>query len=168
MSPTDGKPDVLNKMDALLNRQRTGEPPQLERASAAAKAERAAIPVLTDIVPEANDIPVLTEALSPQEAPRPPQQAEPTPVAPGIRNKPEAAPTDSPMESTLNQLEEFLVQELENRIALELTASLDHALNELLERSREHIRHVVREAIQTELTRQLGSPLTDNHSKPRD
>lgn len=158
MSPTDGEPDVLNKMDALLNRQRTGEPPQLERDSAAAKAERAAIPVLTDIIPEAKDIPVLTEALSQQETLKPSRQADPL-MPPEIRDKPEQAETaKSPqMESTLDQLEDFLVQELENRIALELTATLDHALNELLERSREHIRHVVREAIQTELTRQIGS-----------
>ena len=154
MSPTDGKPDVLDKMDALLNRQRTGEPPQRELETAAARAERAAIHILTDIVPEATDLPVLTEAL-PQSQPAPlaaqsPATTEPLPES----SSPQPAPPGPPAAThSFSQLEEFLVQELESRIALELTASLDLALNELLERSREHLSQVVHEAIHAELGR---------------
>lgn len=164
MPPTDGKPDVLDKMDALLNRQRTGEPPQRDLESAAARAERAAIPILTDIVPEATDIPVLTEAL-PQTPASPPRIAAPGSQPESPRETPHhAATTDLPPAAhSFSQLEEFLVQELESRIALELTASLDLALNQLLERSREHIRQVVREAIRAELTRQPGNTSTENN-----
>ena len=44
-------------------------------------------------------------------------------------------------------MEEFMVQELENRIALEFTATLERTLNELLDHSREHIRLAVRVAL---------------------
>lgn len=154
MPPTDDKPDVLDKMDALLNRQRTGEPPQRDLESAAARAERASIPILTDIVPEATDLPVLTEAL-PQPQPAPVAAQPRTTTESRAENLSPQAATPSPPSAThsFSQLEEFLVQELESRIALELTASLDLALNELLERSREHIRQVVHEAIHAELGR---------------
>lgn len=141
MDPASGEPDLLEKVDALLTRHRTGSPPQQETAP---QADRAAIPVLTDIVVEADTIPVLTDAVATVEA------NEPTPAesAPIAQAGADARTTEiAHDEEALRRIEEFLVREMENRIALEFTASLDRALNELLDRSREHIRHLVREAL---------------------
>jgi hypothetical protein len=132
MDPTGGKPDVLKKIDALLTRHRTAAPAQPDLASAGKQADREAIPVLTEAITEDGTIPVLTEAVTAVEANK-------------AGTGGQAAAT--PDEEALRQIEEFMVRELENRIALEFTATLDRALSELLNHSHEHIRHAVREAL---------------------
>jgi len=157
MNPADGEPDVLGKIDALLTRHRTGAPTQQDLASAEAQAARAAIPVLTEIITEDSTIPVLTEAVPVTEANeaatadfgKPPLRIEVAASEPASTGDPVANLSHD--EAALRQIEEFMVQELENRIALEFTATLDRALNELLDHSREHIRHAVREALKQRL-----------------
>lgn len=141
--------DVLGKIDALLTRHRTAAPVPQDAAKAEQHAEREAIPVLTEVVPEPDSIPILTDAI-PQATSRPAEEPHQQTDHRATPAEIEAGPDISILaqsQESLQQLEEFLIQELENRIALEFTVALDHALEELLERSREHIRHVVREAI---------------------
>ncbi|MBZ0094241.1 MAG: hypothetical protein K8H75_02520 [Sulfuricella sp.] len=153
MDPANSEPDILGKIDALLTRHRTGAPTQQDLASAEAQAARASIPVLTEIITDDSTIPVLTEAT--------PATGENQAATAGKGKLPpiievaasEPASTGDPVaaishdEAALRQIEEFMVQELENRIALEFTATLDRALNELLDHSREHIRLAVRVAL---------------------
>jgi len=160
MDPANGEPDVLGKIDALLTRHRTGAPTQQDLASAEAQAARASIPILTEIITEDRTIPVLTEAVPATETKeaatagieKPPLQIE------VVANEPANVITPvaniSHDEETLQHIEDFMVQELENRIALEFAATLDRALNELLDHSREHIRFAVRVA----LKQGLGTP----------
>jgi len=157
MDPANGEPDVLGKIDALLTRHRTGAPTQQDLASAEAQAARAAIPILTEIITEDSSIPVLTDAVSATEANEAAtaDNGEP-PLHIEVAASESASTGDqvadiSHDEEALRQIEEFMVQELENRIALEFTATLDRALNELLDHSREHIRHAVREALRQRL-----------------
>lgn len=160
MDPANGEPDVLGKIDALLTRHRTGAPTQQDLASAEAQAARAAIPVLTEIIAEDSTIPVLTEAVPATEANeattagngKPPLHIEVAASEPASTGDPIA--DISRDQEALRQLEESMVQELENRIAMEFTATLARALIELLDHSREHIRHAVREA----LKQRLGTP----------
>jgi hypothetical protein len=158
MDPANGEPDVLGKIDALLTRHRTGAPTQQGLASAEAQAARASIPVLTEIITEDRTIPVLTEAVPAMEKKetatagieKPPLRFEVTASEQASKIEPIVAiPHD---EAALRQIEEFMVQELENRIALEFAATLDRALNELLEHSREHIRLAVRVALKQGLS----------------
>lgn len=149
MDPANGEPDILGKIDALLTRHRSGAPTQQYLASAEALAARASIPVLTEIITEDRTIPVLTEAMPTTEAKeaatagieKPPLHIE------VIASEPANTVGPSHDEAALQQIEEFMVQELENRIALEFAATLDRALNELLDHSREHIRLAVRVAL---------------------
>jgi len=153
MDPASGAPGVLEKIDALLTRHRTGAPTQQDLATAVEQADRAAIPVLTEVIAEADTIPVLTDAVTSPEASEPGSVSAPT-----AQTSDEAEKHPPPNEESLRRMEECLMRELENRIALELTVVLDRALEELLERSRDHIRHAVREALGNELSKQLGSP----------
>lgn len=157
------QPDVLGKIDALLTRHRTGTPTQQDLASAETQAARAAIPVLTEIVTDDSSIPVLTEAV--------PASGLNEAAAAGSGKSSlhvevdtsEQARTSEPVadiphdEAVLHEIEEAMVQELESRIALEFTATLDRALNELLDHTREHIRHAVRAA----LKQRPGTPGSD-------
>ncbi len=160
MDSANGETDVLGKIDALLTRHRTGAPTRQDLVSAEAQAARAAIPVLTEIITDDSAIPVLTEAVSATGASesmtagnvKSPPHIEADTREPACSNDPVANLPDD--EAALRQIEEFMVRELENRIALEFTATLDRALNELLEHSREHIRLAVRVA----LKQQLGAP----------
>lgn len=160
MDPANSEPDVLGKIDALLTRHRTGAPTQQDLASAEAQAARASIPVLTEIITDDSTIPVLTEATpaTGENQAATAGKGELPPIIEVAASEP--ASTGYPVaviphnEAALRQIEEFMVQELENRIALEFTATLDRALNELLDHSREHIRHAVREA----LKRRIGTP----------
>ncbi len=138
----NGEPDILGKMDALLTRHRTGAPTPQDLAAAEQQAGKAAIPVLTEIVIEPSTIPVLTDAITSAAVSKP--ETPPPPSAPESIDQ---SADFSRHEESLRQMEELLVQELENRISLEFAATLDRALNELMERSREHIRHVVHEAL---------------------
>lgn len=157
MDTATGKPDVLGKMDALLTRHKTGEPAQQNLMSAEAQAARASIPVLTEIVTDDSSIPVLTEAVSAAKADVTAMTGNIAPLPHVEPSVPEQTLTDDPIanishdEATLRQIEEFMVQELENRIALEFTATLDRALNELLDHTREHIRLAVRVALKQRL-----------------
>jgi len=152
MDSAHGEPDVLGKIDALLTRHRTGAPAQQDLASTEAQAARAAIPVLTEIVPEDSTIPVLTDAVPVAEANEAATAGDgETPLHIEVAASEPAStgsPTDTSQdEEALRQIEEFMVQELENRIALEFAATLDRALNELLDHTREHIRLAVRVAL---------------------
>lgn len=149
MDPASGAPGVLEKIDALLTRHRTGAPTQQDLAAAGEQADRAAIPVLTEVVAEADTIPLLTDALTSPEASEPGSASAPTTQAGD-----EAEKHSTLDEVSLQRMEERLMRELENRIALELTSVLDRALEELLDRSRDHIRHAVREALGNELGKQ--------------
>lgn len=157
MNPINGQPDVLGKIDALLTRHKTGESAQQNLKSAEVQAARAAIPVLTEVITDDRSIPVLTEAVSAAKAStnptvisvQPPPHVEPVAYEHASTEVPISnAPHD---EATMRQIEEFMVQELENRIALEFTATLDRALNELLDHTREHIRLAVRVALKQRL-----------------
>ncbi|MHB1591176.1 MAG: hypothetical protein ACYCTW_06555 [Sulfuricella sp.] len=145
------EPDVLGKIDALLTRHRTGAPTRQDLVSAEAQAARAAIPVLTEIITEDSTIPVLTEAVAPVEANKTETEGDATPPSPTEQTGTGGQAADIPDDEALRQIEEFMVQELENRIALEFTATLDRALNELLDHTREHIRYAVREALKRRL-----------------
>lgn len=150
MDSNRDKVDVLGKIDALLTRHRTAAPMPQDAAKAGQHAEREAIPVLTEIIAEPDTIPILTDAVTQPSpsAPSPEEQNNPAiPDSDTAKSAVQANPSLIDSEASLQQLEEFLIQELENRIALEFTVALDHALEELLDRSREHIRHVVREAL---------------------
>lgn len=153
MDPANGEPGVLGKIDALLTRHRAGAPTRQDLASAEAQAARAAIPVLTEIVTEDSTIPVLTEAVPATQANEAATASHGKPALHIEVAASEQASTGAPVadlshdEAALHQIEEFMVQELENRIALEFTATLDRALNELLDHTREHIRHAVRVAL---------------------
>lgn len=162
MDPTSGEPDVLDKIDALLTRHRTGAPAQQDLASAEEQADRAAIPVLTEVITEDSTIPVLTEAVPAVEAHETETNGDETLPPPAEPAPADQAADISDEEVALRQIEEFMVQELENRIALEFTATLDRALNELLDHSREHIRHAVREA----LKQRPGTPPRDADDSP--
>jgi len=159
MEPGSSESDILAKIDALLIRHRTGTPAQQDPASARQQADRATIPVLTEIIVEPDTIPVLTDAIAASHR-EPSAQASDAEMDICGKNAPDIEPppdglstTGDPAahiahgEETLRQMEEFMVQELESRIALEFTATLDRALNELLDHTREHIRHAVREAL---------------------
>lgn len=160
MDPANGEPDVLGKIDALLTRHRTATPAQQDLISSEAQAARATIPVLTEIITEDSAIPILTEAVSAAKANaaatvgdgKPPLLIEV--VASEQTSTAGLITGTSHDEIALHQIEEFMVQELEDRIALEFTATLDRALNELLDHTREHIRHAVREV----LKQRLGTP----------
>lgn len=145
------KIDVLGKIDALLTRHRTAAPMPQDAAKAGQHAEREAIPVLTEIIAEPDTIPILTDAVTQPSPSAPSPEEQNNPAIPDSDTAKSVAQTNISTlidsEASLQQLEEFLIQELENRIALEFTVALDHALEELLDRSREHIRHVVREAL---------------------
>lgn len=158
MDPASGAPGVLEKIDALLTRHRTGAPTQQDLATSGEQADRAAIPVLTEVVAETDTIPVLTDAVPSPEASEPGSVSAPTVQAGNGAEKylPQS-------EESLHRMEERLMRELENRIALELTSVLDRALEELLDRSRDHIRHAVREA----LKQQPGTPDADNNGQDR-
>ena len=168
MDPANGEPDLLGKIDALLTRHRTGAPTQHDLASAEAQAARASIPVLTEIITEDSTIPVLTEAVPATQANeaatagivKPPRHIEVT--ASEQASTGDQVTDISHDEESLHQIEEFMVQELENRIALEFTATLDRTLNELLEHSREHIRLAVRVA----LKQRLGPPSHGTQEDP--
>lgn len=153
MDPANSEPDVLGKIDALLTRHRTGAPTQQDLASAEAQAARASIPVLTEIITDDSAIPVLTEAVSIAEENQAATagKGELPPIIEVAASEPagtgDSVAAISHNEAALRQIEEFMVQELENRIALEFTATLDRALNELLDHSREHIRLAVRVAL---------------------
>ncbi|HUW49502.1 MAG TPA: hypothetical protein VMV75_00650 [Sulfuricella sp.] len=167
MDPVSGEPDVLGKVDALLTRHRTGTPSPQESSEAGQQADRASIPVLSEVVAEPSTIPILTDALPPVKA----GESE-TGIDEEITLPVEPMPTDhadtegsatslSLDEETLRQTEEFLIHELENRIAMEFAATLDRALTELLDNSREHIRHTVREAFGSRLKEQAGDTSPD-------
>jgi len=149
MDPANDEPDVLGKIDALLTRHRTGAPTQQDLASAETLSARASIPVLTEIITEDRTIPVLTEAMPAAETKeaatadieKPPFHIE------VVASEPASTVGPSHDEAALQHIEEFMVQELENRIALEFAATLDRTLNELLDHSREHIRLAVRVAL---------------------
>jgi hypothetical protein len=141
------EPDVLGKIDALLTRHRTGAPAQQDLAMAETQAARAAIPVLTEIITDDNTIPVLTEAVPVAET------NETATAGNGESQRHIDISAGDPVaniphdDAALRQIEEFMVRELENRIALEFAATLDRALNELLDQTREHIRLAVRVAL---------------------
>lgn len=159
MDPTGGKPDVLDKIDALLTRHRTASPVQQDLASAGKQADREAIPVLTEAITEDGTIPVLTEAVAAVEASKT-ETDDNAPPFPTEQAGTGDQAAEIPDDEALRQIEEFMVRELENRIALEFTATLDRALSELLDHSREHIRHAVREA----LKQRPGTPPRDADS----
>lgn len=150
MDPVNDEPDVLGKVDALLTRHRTGTPSPQETAEPGQHADRASIPVLSEVVAEPATIPVLTAALSEETPP----SVEPMPTVQAGTEEP--ATSGSLNEETLRRIEEFLILELEDRIAMEFAASLDKALTEMLGNSREHIRHAVREALEIHLDKQAG------------
>lgn len=150
MDSSGGKPDVLDKIDALLTRHRNALPAQQDLSK---QADREAIPVLTEIVGEGGAIPVLTEAVA-NEAGTDDDAAGQTGAG--------GQAADIPDDEALRRIEEFMVSELESRIALEFTATLERALGELLDRSREHIRHAVREA----LRQRPGTPPRDTDDGP--
>ncbi|MDD5241394.1 MAG: hypothetical protein PHG47_06690 [Sulfuricella sp.] len=167
MNSVNGEPDVLGKVDALLTRHRTGAPSSQEPAEAGQQAARATIPVLSEVVAEPSTIPLLTDALPPvktgkseadiDEETIPPVEPVPTDHADG-----ETPATNLSLdEEALCRAEEFLVRELEDRIAIEFAATLDRALAELLDNSREHIRHAVREALESHLKKHAGDTSSD-------
>ena len=168
MEPAGGEPDVLGKMDALLTRHRTGTPVQQDPASVRQHADRATIPVLTEIIVEPDTIPVLTDAIVSPKPVSPAQASDSEtdniePPAADLSTTEDRAANIALDEEILRQTEEFMVQELENRIALEFTATLDRTLNELLDHTREHIRHAVREA----LKQRPAAPATDTGNDPQ-
>lgn len=168
MEPAGGEPDVLGKMDALLTRHRTGTPVQQDPASARQQAERATIPVLTEIIVEPDTIPVLTDAIVSPKPVSPAQASDSEtdniePPAADLSTTEDRAANIALDEEILRQTEELMVQELENHIALEFTATLDRTLNELLDHTREHIRHAVREA----LKQRPAAPATDTGNDPQ-
>lgn len=162
------EPDVLGKIDALLTRHRTGAPARQDLAAAETQAARAAIPVLTEILTEDSTIPVLTEAVPAMEGNeaatagngKPPPHIEVAASEPA--STVDSIADISHEEEALRQIEEFMVQELEQRIALEFASTLDRALNELLDHTREHIRLAVRVA----LKQRLGTPLHGTQEDP--
>lgn len=159
MDPVNDQPDVLGKVDALLTRHRTGTPSPQEAAESGQQADRASIPVLSEVVAEPAAIPVLTDTLADIDTAAP-LSIEPLPVV--QIDTAESAASRPLDEATQHRIEEFLILELEDRIAMEFAASLDKALTEMLDNSREHIRHAVREALEIHLNKHVGDATTGN------
>lgn len=165
MTPGPSTKDIFAKMDALLKRHQPGAaqaapaihqeqsppPPIFEDiappAELAAAAERRPepaeqIPTLTEVVamaPEEPAIPVLTEI-----------------VETGSRREPDEH-GEIALDEALHRLEDHLAQQLENRIAPQLSAAFDRALTELLETSRTYIEQAVRDTLAEELRKQLDA-----------
>lgn len=158
MDPVSDKPDVLGKIDALLTRHRSGAPsPQKPMETA-----RASIPVLSDVVAEPHTIPVLTDALPAVKLDEFETETDEKPIVSDESAPADHAATGKPVASlplddeTLRRTEEFLIRELEDRIAIEFSTILDRALTELLDNSREHVRRAVREALGSHLKKQIS------------
>lgn len=159
MSREPSTEDVLAKMDALLRKHHPGPavagapgnvfeeivPP----AELAAVAERRPepdelIPTLTEVVAleglaGEDRIPVLTEVVEAADESASPELADKT------------------LDEALRRVEDLLVEQLENRIAPQLSAAFDRALGELLENSRIYIRQAVHDTLAQELRKQLGT-----------
>lgn len=146
MEPTfDAEPDssdVLDKVDALLKKHRptTAQP---------ADAEMLAISGVVPQLPPQEDIPTLTDIVSP-----------PPPAAPVAAAPVSGAELDeAAVEELLRSVEDFLVRELESRIAPQLSITFDRALNDLLERAVTHVGQAVRETIAQELRQRLSAAI---------
>lgn len=162
MDPVNDEPDVLGKIDALLTRHRTAAPSPQGTADSGQHADRASIPILSEVVAESRAIPILTDALplvktGGSEAGFDGEIAPPVePMLTDHADTAEPAASLSLNEEALRRTEDFLIHELENRIAMEFAATMDRALTELLDNSREHIRHAVREALGNCIKEQTG------------
>ena len=174
MSSEPSTEDVLAKMDALLKKHQPGAtqgtpavplpPPVFDEITPPAELVAVAarrleplelIPTLTDVVDrpslaEEDSIPVLTEVVEPASEPAPPEEA----------------PTPADLDQTLRRVEDLLVEQLENRIAPQLSASFDRALGELLESARASIQQAVHDTLARELRKQLDAATTDRADKP--
>jgi hypothetical protein len=158
MSSEESTEDVFAKLDALMKRHQPGAVRSEHRAPSEEPAEPALPSAVDDIVPSeplpaapepepepAEIIPTLTEAI-----------AESTiPVLTDV------VATDAEMREqaeTLHRLERQLVDELEEHIASQLSATFDRALTDLLETSRAYIEQVVHDALVRELGTEFDAP----------
>jgi hypothetical protein len=158
MSSEESTEDVFAKLDALLKRHQPGALPAERKASPEAPAEPALPAVVDDTVlsepfpavpepqPEpAETIPTLTEAIG----------ASTIPVLTDVVG------TDAERHEqveTLYRLERQLVDQLEERIASQLSATFDRALTDLLETSHTYIEQAVHDALVRELGTEFDTP----------
>jgi hypothetical protein len=161
---------LLDKMDALLKRHRTGHdtdaataggemaaPPDSE---AGAPPPDAWLPVLTDVVvmgtitKGTEEKPPVTEEASPgtaaaTAAPAAPEADVPSPASPGDT----LAITDTLAEQLMAELEPRLATLLQDKIASGIRSSLDDTVSALLSQLDVSIREIVREAVDEKLGR---------------
>jgi hypothetical protein len=170
-------------------------PPDAIPAPAAPPANalrpEAGIPVLTDIVvealppePEPEPIPVLTEMVAdelPEEPvsamPEPPPvpEAMPYPEQPGQQEITLSEPAEQPSAEETGRLAEPAWQELEDRIreglarqlAPQLAAALEKSLAGALDQFAVQIEHLVRDAVASEVRRQLDALQSDSGASAR-
>lgn len=154
--------DVLAKANALLNRHQPGtaQPSESMRSpffgetapadEASFLANERTIPILTEVVAEADsfpvaEIPVLTDVVD---------------VDAGYTGELESMVSNEDVssglltEEAMRQLENRLVLGLENRIAPQLSAAFDQALTAFLENARTQIEQAVRATLAQESLRQ--------------
>ncbi|MEW5943883.1 MAG: hypothetical protein AB1710_08540 [Pseudomonadota bacterium] len=149
----------------------------------------AGIPVLTDIVvealpPEPEPIPVLTEMVAdelPEEPvsamhePPPVPEAMPYPEQPGQQEITLSEPAEQPSAEETGRLAEPPWQELEDRIreglarqlAPQLAAALEKSLAGALDQFAVQIEHLVRDAVTSEVRRQLDALQSDSGASAR-
>ncbi len=158
MSSEGSTEDVLAKLDALLKRHQPGAA-QVEQK---AHAEGTASPTISDDIafsaapepgPEpAEAIPMLTDAIGESAIP---VLTDVVRTEADILEQAEA----------LHHLERQLVEQLEDRIASQLSATFDRALADLLESSRAYIEQAVHDALVRELGTEFDAP---QDAKPAD
>ncbi len=148
--------EVLDKLDALLNKHRTPRQPAATTPPVTnTKPAVNTIPVLTEVVghiakPDA--IPVLTQIVIPSES-----TAETMP--PAEQNTTHATTESS--RATHANLNRTIAENLEQRIMPQLTKHIDQSLESLLAQFKEEIAQLVRESLAQELQQYFDVIVSD-------
>ena len=156
--------DILNKLDALINRQH--DEPAVPRVHIPS-ARQIEYPVLTDVV-EADPvpIPVLTEAIPPEEElefsletefESSPHQAETAPAQSPVLSS--ALPAGGLSPELQSQIDQRILDVLEKRFSQHIAAAIDKALSVMLDQFSVHLEEVAREAVAEEIQKQLADIL---------
>ena len=149
--------DVLDKLDALLNRHK--EPPSDAPTTAW-------MPVLTEVVKRGApplDVAAAAPAAPAVPAPAAPAASEPAPTveAEAVPEAPAPPPPPDPeemAEQILALLEPRLNQLLTREISATVRKSLDQTISELLAQLDAHVRNAVQESVRERLANNTTSP----------
>ncbi|MDP2829237.1 MAG: hypothetical protein Q8O37_11605 [Sulfuricellaceae bacterium] len=160
--------DILNKLDALINRQH--DEPAVPRVHIPS-ARQIEYPVLTDVVEtDPIPIPILTEAIAPEEElefsletepESPPYQAETAPAPSPVLSH--ALPTGSLSPELQSLIDQRILEVLEKRFSQHIAAAIDKALSVMLDQFSVHLEEVAREAVAEEIQKQLADILPNQN-----